>query len=170
MKRLKSLLIVFVVLFAFKSASAQNAIPLSKLIDLANCQSLNIFDTKVRVMGYSFEKKVEDDKSTLSIYTKRLSTSTLIFTLSLTYKDYDDNKPVISFDASSNVVPDYIGKIKQQATALKFTESTENCESDNENAVIFCYKSLKYSLSLFDIARREENNTHNIYKVTIFKK
>lgn len=166
----KVILALSIFLFLSLHSNAQNGVTVKQLIGFANTTTRSDFDTKVRALGYSFEKKDVRESSITSIYTKRIATSTRNYTFILSYEDYKDNKPVIRFECSSNSLLNFLSSIKQQAIASNFVEKTENCPDADENSIVFCYEHPQYSLHIYDIPIREEEQTYNHYKIKIYKK
>jgi hypothetical protein len=88
----------------------------------------------------------------------------------LTYFDFGDSKPMIRFSGSSNALPNFLSRIRQQAKAIRLFEQDDDCPQGADNSVAFCFKNANYSMTLRDVAIREEDKFYNNYLVTVFKR
>ena len=143
-----------------------NSIPaLSKLINWLNISYSN-FDVDVRSIGFSFEEKKMEEKSTNYIYIRQFNKGEYVYTERIVYKVWNkDNSIVVQLFAVQDLITIY----SSQYASSSF--SSYDCEvqpEDNETA--FCYRSKSYQLRVTDKRRTTEVGGRNEYSITIFKR
>ncbi|MDZ4756982.1 MAG: hypothetical protein SGJ10_02430 [Bacteroidota bacterium] len=162
---MKKIILSIIITLPFIQTTLGQTITLSKLIEMATCKTLSSFDTLVRAEGFTFKAATEKkDKSIQDLYIKQTNSNTLLFKIFLVYVDWHDQKPTISFKASSNALPNLITQIKSELETFGFLETFGSPKSEGAT-ITHTYKNTKYEVLISDKTINENGSTYNEFHI-----
>ncbi|MFN0204177.1 MAG: hypothetical protein ACKVTZ_21845 [Bacteroidia bacterium] len=163
----KSVFILFFLVFVSSQiAVSQHYFTMSKLMEFTNTASFLEFNKKVKEYGYLFAGSDKEENYTRYNFTKQVKEGTMIYSLGISYSDYDDGKPVIKHLCSFESFERHINS----SISLYGFRDIET--STDENVLSVRYENNTYDLSVHTISKKMEysEETYNTTVAIISKK
>jgi hypothetical protein len=163
--------LTIVLLLLIRPLSAQ--LTVDQVVGLSDIEGYEQFDAKARTLGFSFDERIQVDDNVFTeekegqlqyIYVKRHTRGDITYTSTLSFIDFSDGKPVITYGTTS---VDLVAQARAFATKYQYKSTT--CATDfAANQVGFCWESTKRKIVAYDSGRDGAN--YRAYQIRVFRR